>query len=274
MTASPIRAEYPELAAPDPAWRGTGFTATLRRELLLLTRNRTNLLLAVVPTAVYIALFATSLTGLIAEVTYRGETISYPDFAIPALMFSSLLAAATTSGTALFQERMSGMALELWSYPLTRRQYVVGKLLAGSVLVLAQTVAALAVSAALLRGRWPADRWLALLCGALIAALAFNALYLLLATLVRDFQRFTVLVNVLGPVLLFASPSFYPIERMGTWQSWLATVNPVTYGVTALREALLHGFAGCWPYLLAMGVVGGLAAAGVGRALVRQARSL
>ncbi|MGI5145973.1 ABC transporter permease [Plantactinospora sp. CA-294935] len=257
-----------------PPWHGSGFTATLRREWLLLTRNRSNLLLAVVPTAGYIALFATSLADLIGTVTYRGEPVGYPDFVVPALMFAALLAAATTSGTALVQERAHGMALELWSYPLTRWQYVAGKLLAGSALVFVQTVAALAASAALFRGRWPADRWAALLCGALLAALAFNALCLLLATVVQDSQRFTVLVNVLAPLLLFASPSFYPIENLGTVQRILADVNPVSYGVTALREALLRGFPGAWPYFLLLGVVGVVAVAGVGRALVRQSRAL
>ncbi|MBQ1050597.1 ABC transporter permease [Micromonospora sp. C51] len=257
-----------------PAWHGTGLTATLRREFLLLTRNRTNLLLAIVPTAVYITLFATSLTDLIGTVTYRGQQIGYADFAVPALMFSSLLAAATTSGTALFQERMSGMSLELWSYPLTRGQYVLGKLLAGSALVLAQTLSALAVTALLFQGRWAADRWFALLCGALVAACAFNGLYLLLATLVQDFQRFTVLINVLAPVLLFASPSFYPIDAMGTPQRWLAAINPVTYGVTALREALLYGFASALPYLLLLAGAALVSIALVGRSLARQARGL
>lgn len=255
-------------------WHGSGLTATVRRELLLLTRNRTNLLLAVVPTAVYIALFATSLTDLIATVTYRGQQIAYADFAIPALMFSSLLAAATTSGTALFQERMSGMSLELWSHPLSRAQYVVGKLVAGSALVLVQTVAALVASAALFQGRWGADRWAALLCGAFLAALAFNGLYLLLATVVQDFQRFMVLVNVLAPVLLFSSPSFYPIENMGAAQRWLAAVNPVTYGVTALRESLLHGFGSAWPYFLLLAVLAAVTIGFVGRSLARQARGI
>ncbi|MEN3613169.1 ABC transporter permease [Plantactinospora sp. ZYX-F-223] len=256
-----------------PPWHGSGFTATLRREWLLLTRNRSNLLLAVVPTAVYIALVATSLADLLGTVTYRGERVGYPDFVVPALMFAALLA-ATTSGTAFVQERAHGMALELWSYPLTRWQYVAGKLLAGSALVFVHTVAALAVSAALFRGRWPADRWAALLCGALLAALAFNALCLLLGTVVQDSQRFTVLVNVLAPLGLFASPSFYPIENLGTVQRILADVNPVSYGVTALREALLRGFPGAWPYFLLLGVVGVVAVAGVGRALVRQSRAL
>ncbi|WP_199853890.1 ABC transporter permease [Plantactinospora sp. BB1] len=257
-----------------PPWHGSGLTATLRREWLLLTRDRGDLLLAVVPSAVYIALFATSLADLIGTVTYRGRTVGYPDFVIPALMFSALLSAATISGTALVRERAHGMALELWSYPLTRWQYVAGKLLAGSALVSVQTVAALAASAALFRVRWPADRWAALLCGALLAALAFNALCLLLATVVRDAQRFTVLVNVLVPLLLFASPSFYPIENLGTVPRILAVVNPVSHGVTALREALLRGFAEVWPHFLLLGVVAVVAVAGVGRALVRQSRAL
>ncbi|MFD0969899.1 ABC transporter permease [Plantactinospora endophytica] len=261
-----------ETAAPP--WHGSGLTATLRREWLLLTRNRANLLIGVVPTVVYLALLSTSIADLVPEVSYRGRPVGYPDFVIPALMFSALLAAAAISGTALFQERANGMALELWSYPLTRRQYIAGKLLAGSGLVLAQTVAALAVSAALFRAHWPAERWAALLCGAVLAALAFNALYLLLATLVEDVQRFTVLVNVLPPVLLFAGPSFYPFDNLGPVQQIVAAVNPVSYGVTALREALLRGFPGAWPYFLLLGLVGVVALAGVGRALVRQSRTL
>ncbi|MDG4791482.1 ABC transporter permease [Micromonospora sp. WMMD1102] len=257
-----------------PPWHGSGFTATLRREWLLLTRDRVGLLLAAVPAAVYIALLATSLADLAGTVTYRGRTVGYPDFVIPGLVFAALLGAATASGTALCRERAAGMALELWSYPLTRWQYVAGKLLAGSALVFGQAVAALAVSAALFGSRWPAERWAALLCGLLLAALAFTALGLLLGTVVRERRRYGVLVNVLVPVLLFGSPAFYPVEHLGPAQRVLADANPVSHGVAALRAALLDGFAGAWPHLVLLGAVAVVAAAGAGRRLVRESRAL
>lgn len=271
MTTRQIAMGAPDVSVP---WRIGGMRATLHRELLLLTRNRTNLLLAVVPTAVYILLFATSLTNLVPSVVYKGVRVSYPDFAIPALMFSSLLAAATTSGTALFQERMGGMSLELWSYPLRQRVYVGAKLLAGTGLVIIQTLAALVVMLLLFDGHWPVRNWLALLGGAFLAAFAFNGLYLVLAVLVRDFQRFTVLINVIAPVLFFASPSFYPLEQMSEPLRWLAWINPVTYGITALRDGLLFGFAASWPLLLLLAGVALAAASFVSRALQRRARDL
>ncbi|MGO4756644.1 ABC transporter permease, partial [Streptomyces sp. 2MCAF27] len=173
--------------------------ATMYREYLLLTRNRTNLLLAITPSAVYLLLFATSLSRLIGDVRYEGRLVSYPEFAVPALLLSSMLAAATTAGTSLFQERLGRMDVELWSYPLRRGSYVAGKLIVSTLLILAQSLAALGVSLLVFTFRWPPSHWVAILCGITVASMAFNGLYLLLATLFKDFQRFTVTINVLAP---------------------------------------------------------------------------
>jgi ABC-2 type transport system permease protein len=248
-------------------WKRGDFTATLYREWLLLTHNRTNLLLAVTPTVVYIVLFATSLNRLVPYVRYHDMTIPYPDFAIPGLMFSSLLAASASSATALFQERMGNMTVELWSTPLRRPRYVAAKLLAGAGLVIVQTLGALTASALLFRTTWPVDRWAALLTGALLASFAFNGLYLLLAVYVREFQRFMVLVNVITPVLLFASPSFYPAGHMAPPLRFLSNFNPVTYGVSGLREGLVFGFGAALPSLALMTGVAVITGLIVGHAL-------
>jgi len=73
----------------------------------------TNLLLAVTPSAVYLLLFATSLSHLVQHVRYEGRVVSYSEFMVPAVLLSSMLAAATTTGTSLFQERMGRMDVEL-----------------------------------------------------------------------------------------------------------------------------------------------------------------
>ncbi|MBV9451678.1 MAG: ABC transporter permease [Streptosporangiaceae bacterium] len=256
------------------AWRRGELAAVLHRELRLLTRDRTNLLLAVVPTGAYIMLFATSLAHLLPGVSYHGRIIGYPEFVVPGLLFSSLLAASTTAGTALFQERLGNMTLELSSYPSRRSFFIAGKLIAGSALVLAQTLAALIVSALVLPVHWSAGQWAALLTGVMATAPAFNCLYLLLAASVRDFQRFMVLVNVLTPILLFASPAFYPADRMAASVRWLQFVNPVTYGVGVLRDSVLFGLSSDWLPLAAFAAVAAGAGALVSQALRRQSRDL
>jgi ABC-2 type transport system permease protein len=262
------------LPGRQAAWRRSALAAVLHRELQLLTRDRTNLLLAIVPTAAYIMLFATSLSHLLPGVSYRGVTISYSEFVIPGLLCSSLLAASTTAGTALFQERMGNMTLELSSYPARRAFFIAGKILASSALVLAETLAALTVSVLVLPVHWSAGQWTALLVAVMIIAPAFGCLYLLLAASVRDFQRFMVLVNVLTPILLFASPTFYPAGRMAAAVRWLQFVNPVTYGVDVLRNSALFGLGSDWRALAAFAAVAVAAGALVSHALHRQSRSL
>ncbi|MER7164753.1 ABC transporter permease [Micromonospora sp. NPDC000207] len=256
MTATtppaPVTTPPPTRPAPIGRIARSGLPAVAYREFLLLTRNRTNLLLAVLPTAIYLLLFATSLTNLVGSVTYRGTVVGYAEFAIPAIMLSSMLAATTTTGTSLFQEEMGGMSVELWSYPMSRAGYIAGKIVATTGLVIVQSLAALLVGVALFDLGWPIGNWLALGVGTVVVSLTFNGLYLLMAAFVRDFQRFMVLINVLGPFLLFSSPSFYPVEQMPTVLRWLSTVNPVTYGISCLRGGALFGWSAMWPTALAM----------------------
>jgi len=269
----------PSAAVSSPPSRSgrldsSGVTAVVYREMLLLTRNRTNLLLAILPTAVYLLLFATSLTNLVGSITYQGLEVGYAAFAIPAIMLSSMLAATATTGTSLFQEEMGGMALELWSYPMSRAGYIAGKLLATTSLVVVQSLAALLVGVLLFDLGWPVSHWLALIVGTVVVSLTFNSLYLLFASLVRDFQRFMVLINVLGPFLLFSSPSFYPLEQMPMLLRWVSTVNPVAYGISCLRGGALFGWSAMWPSALGMLATAGLLCTAIAVVLNRRIREL
>ncbi|MFI9558042.1 ABC transporter permease [Nonomuraea endophytica] len=252
----------------------TGTRAIIYRDYLLLTRNRTNLLLAVVPTAIYLLMFATSLSALVGTVTYHGVAVSYPEFAIPAIILSSMLAASTTTGTSLFQEEVGGMAVELWSYPMSRLSYIVGKIIATTALVLVQSVAALLLGVLVFRLTWPAENWLALALGTLAASLLFNAFYLLVATFVHDFQRFMVLINVLGPLLLFSSPSFYPVEQMPAVLQVVTRFNPVTYGIEAIRGGAVFGLGANWPLVVGLLAAAAVLMAAIAAIMARRIRQL
>ncbi|MGC0420024.1 ABC transporter permease [Embleya sp. AB8] len=270
---APATAVPPPPAARRSRWRQDAL-ATLYREYCLLTRNRTNLLLAVTPSAVYLLLFATSLSHMVGDVRYRGHVFGYAEFTVPALLLSSMLAAATTAGTSLFQERLGQMELELWSYALRRDSYVVAKLAASTALVLAQTLAALGIAIAVFDFRWPVGHWVALLGATVLASFACNGLYLLLATLFTDFQRFTVTINVLAPVLLFAAPSFYPVEQMDPVLRVLSWVDPVTYVVRCLRDSALLGFGAAWPGMLILAGIAAVTSGLTARSLLIRAAKL
>src|SRR4051812_41506372 len=125
----------------------TDLWASLQREYRLLIRNRVNLLLGLVPPAIYMLLFATSISNVIPQIAYQGQMIPYHDFIVPAILLMSMIAGATATAASVFQEELGGMLLELWSYPLRKASYIAAKLLATTGLVFLQGLVMLIIAA-------------------------------------------------------------------------------------------------------------------------------
>ncbi|ASW53565.1 ABC transporter permease [Plantactinospora sp. KBS50] len=244
------------------------------REFALLTRNRVNFVLSLMPTLVYLLLMNTSLSNLVGAVDYRGITLRYDVFLLPMVLMSAILSASLISGMALFQEEMSGVSTELWSYPLRRSRYLAGKILTGVGVVVLQAAVALAVAVAVLRMSLDLSRWLALGVTLVVTAAAFNALYLVVALIIDDFQLFNIITNTSLPILLFSSPSMYTREHMPEVLRWVSVVNPVTYGVTGMRDAVAFGFGEAWPALLVLGTLAPITYLLASTALLRRAASM
>ncbi|GLY94063.1 ABC transporter permease [Actinoplanes sp. NBRC 103695] len=261
-------------AAPAAPRRAADLSAVFYREYALLARNRVNLIFGLTPTLVYLLLVNTSLGNVVGAIEYRGVTLPFEVFLLPMVLAMSVVSASGTAGMALFQEEMSGVSTQLWSWPLRRSRFLLGKILAGVALVFAQSMLALVVAAVLFHFPFPASHWAALLIALLLAAVAFNGLYLAAAVLIRDYRTFSVLSSVSTLVLVFAAPSLSPAEQLPVVLRWISVVNPVTYAIEGMRDAIVLGFGSAWPdmlILVAMAVVANVVA---GRALLRRAGDL
>lgn len=259
---------------PAARARAADLSAVFYREYALLARNRVNLIFGLTPTLVYLLLVNTSLGNVVGDIAYRGVALPFEVFLLPMVLAMSVVSASGTTGMALFQEEMSGVATQLWSWPLRRSRFLLGKILAGVSLVLAQSLLALGVAAVLFRYPFPVTHWIALLTALVLASVAFNGIYLAGAILIRDYRTFSVLASVSVLVLVFAAPSFSPVDRLPTVLQWISVVNPVTYAISGMRDAIVEGFAAAWPSLLVLTVVAVVANAVAGWALLRRTRNL
>lgn len=242
------------LALPAPG-RGTDLVGMLYREFALLTRNRINFLLSLLPTLVYLLLVNTSLSNVVGEIEYKDTVVGYELFLLPMVLMAATLGASIMASAAMFQEEMSGISTELWSYPLRRSRYLIGKIFVGITLVILQTFLALVLATVLFGISLPAVNWITLAAAAVVAAAAFNALYLVAALSIRDFKLFNVVTNISMPVLLFGSPSLYALDHMPSLLRWFSVVNPATYSITGLRDGMILGPAAAWPSLLVLAVL-------------------
>lgn len=259
---------------PTAPKRTADLSAVFYREYALLTRNRVNLILGLTPMLVYLLLVNTSLSNVVGDINYRGSEVPFAVFLLPMVLAMSVVSASGTTGMALFQEEMSGVSTQLWSYPLRRSRFLLGKLLAGVALVLAQSVLAIVVAVIVFRYPFTVAQWIGLLVALVLASVTFNGVYLAAAVLIRDYRTFMVLTSVSVPVLVFAAPSLSPAQQMPVVLQWISVVNPVTYAVNGMRDAAIFGVGTAWPSLLVLSAVAVVANATAARALVRRARNL
>lgn len=261
-------------APPARSTKAADLSAVLYREYALLTRNRVNLILGLTPMLVYLLLVNTSLSNVVGSIDYRGTRLPFAVFLLPMVLVMSVVSASGTTGMALFQEEMSGVSTQLWSYPLRRSRFLIGKLLAGMLLVLAQSLLALIVAMLIFHYPFELSHWIGLLVALTLASVAFNGLYLAAAITISDYQTFMVLTSVSMPVLVFSAPSLSTTRDMPVVLQWLSVINPVTYAVNGMRDAAIFGFGTAWPSLL---IVLGIAIVGNGiasRALLRRTRNI
>ncbi|AGL17732.1 ABC transporter permease [Actinoplanes sp. N902-109] len=259
---------------PAAPGRAADLAAVFYREFRLLTGNRVNLVFGLAPTLVYLLLVNTALGNVVGDITYRGTTLPFAMFLLPMVLAMSVVSASGTTGMALFQEEMSGVSTQLWSWPLRRSRFLLGKILAGVALVLAQSLLALVVGVLLFHYPISAGNWITLLVTLVLAAVAFNGLFLAAAVLIRDYRTFSVLSSISVLVLVFTAPALSPAAQLPAVLRWVSVVNPVTYAINGMRDAALFGPGRAWPSLVVLAVVAVVANVVAARALLRRTESL
>jgi ABC-2 type transport system permease protein len=178
---------------------------------------------------------------------------SYFDFIVPGIIGMSLLFTSIFTGSAVLWDRQFGFLKEILVTPNSRTSIVIGRIFGGGTTAILQSI--LVVAIALLLGfqiHITALTILALVFMALIAA-TFIGLGLTLGSLISDFQGFQLVTSFFTMPLFFLSDSIFPASALPTYVQYIIYLNPLTYGVDGLRNALLGtGTFSIWTDLLAM----------------------
>ena len=73
----------------------------------------------------------------------------------------------------------------------------------------------------------------------LLLSLSLSGLGILMATRMRSQQGFQYLMQLMVFPLIFLSGVFFPVDAVPTWLQMVAKINPLTYGVDAIRQIFL-----------------------------------
>lgn len=168
--------------------------------------------------------------------------LRYLDYMAPGILAQSILFSAIFYGIAIIWERDMGIVHKLLVTPAHRSALVFGKAMAAGLRGLVQAVVLYLVSVALhVNIRWELLPILTVAVGVFIGSCIFSTFSLVIACIVKTRERFMGIGQLLTMPLFFASNAIYPHELMPGWLQAIATFNPLTYLVDALRGAMIAG---------------------------------
>jgi ABC-2 type transport system permease protein len=182
----------------------------------------------------YLLLFGVGINAALGSPS-PAAAASYNDFFLGGVLGMASFGIASNTAWSFFLDRDNGIFFEMLTYPLSRAQYLLGKVLFNLLIVLIQAAVTVGLGAALLgiHVRWSLMPLLTV--AVVIGASGWFFFYAIFALKMRRNDLFNSVTSVFYFVFLFASSLFYPLESLPRWFRALALGNPITWEVDLLR---------------------------------------
>lgn len=165
---------------------------------------------------------------------------NYLQYFFPGTIVMILLFTAIFSTISIIEDRREGFLQSVLVAPVPSAAIVLGKVLGGTALAFGQALLFLLLGP--LVGVRPSAGGLVLALG-LMALLAFalTALGFCIAWRMSSTQGFHAVMNLFLMPMWFLSGALFPLQNASAPLRWVMYLNPLTYGLTGLREALYLG---------------------------------
>jgi ABC-2 type transport system permease protein len=166
----------------------------------------------------------------------------YLGYFFPGSIAMIVLFTAIFSMMSLIQDRNEGFLLSVLAAPVSRSAIVLGKVLGGATLAAIQGIVFLIFAP--LVGVHPTIASVAL-SALVIVMISFEltALGFAVAWPMDSTQAFHAIVNIILLPLWMLSGALFPASGASGWLRWIMRLNPLSYGVDALRNTLFPAVA-------------------------------
>jgi ABC-type multidrug transport system permease subunit len=182
----------------------------------------------------YLLVFGVGVTAALGS-PVSAPGVPYDSFFLAGVLGMASFGIASNSAWSFFMDRDNGIFFEMLTYPMSRAEYLFGKMLFNVFIGLMQTAVTLSLGSLLLGIRVRADRLPVLLAAVTIGTAGWFFFYTIFALKIRRNDLFNSITSIFYFVFLFASSMFYPLEPLPRWFRTAAMANPITWQVDLLR---------------------------------------
>jgi ABC-2 type transport system permease protein len=210
--------------------------AVVYREYLVRITGLTWMFFDLAVPLLYLLMFGVAFDRALGQgLSVGGQPISYNAFFLAGVLSMTCFGNALNTSYGFFVDRDNGILFEFLTYPMTRGQFLLGKILFQCVMTVLQSMITITVSAVLLGVSVPWHLILFVLAAMIVGTAGWFFFLSIFAFLIRRNDTFNLVINTLYFVLMFLSSVFYPLEKVPTWLRTVAMLNPLSWHSDFLR---------------------------------------
>jgi ABC-2 type transport system permease protein len=211
-----------------------GIAMIWRRDMVRLWRQRSRMLGAMARALVWLFALGFGLRGSLGSIA----GFSYEQFVFPGVIAMTVIFSGLQSAISIVYDREFGFLKEVQVAPTPRSTLVIGKCLGGASSSTIQALFILIFAPFASVALNPLNV-LATVAATFITALAISAMGIVIAMWITDFENFGTIQNFITLPLYMFSGAIFPTRQVPPWFHALLLLNPLTYGVNAIRGVLL-----------------------------------
>jgi ABC-2 type transport system permease protein len=206
-----------------------------RRELVRFVRQRNRIVGALATPLVFWLLIGAGMGRSFQASSPGGD--HYLRYFYPGTLLMILLFTAIFSTISIIEDRREGFLQSVLIAPVSKLAIVLGKVLGGTILAFAQGLIFLLLAPTIGIRLSAANLGVTMLV-MLIVGFGLTALGFCIAWRMSSTQGFHAIMNLFLMPMWFLSGALFPMSGAWTGLKWIMYLNPLTYGLAALRRAL------------------------------------
>jgi ABC-2 type transport system permease protein len=168
------------------------------------------------------------------------DGMSYLEYFYPGMIVLVVLFTSIFSAISVIEDRRDGFLQGVLVTPAPRSAIVLGKILGGASQACVQGCLLLVICP-FLGIELTAGRAAYVLVTLAIVSFSLTAFGFMMAWRTDSSQGYHAVMNLLLMPMWLLSGAFFPLTSSPTWIRLVMRVNPLTYGVSALRGSMYHG---------------------------------
>ncbi len=211
-----------------------GVYAVWLREAKIYVREKERLISAIISPLLWIFAFGTGVGSTVDIIQgYSYQVFIYPGIVVMTVLFTSLF-----YGIYIIWDRKLDFLKEVLVAPVSRASVFAGKMLGGATDAMVQVIILLVIGFFINVPLTPLNTvWAFLML--LLISVAMVSIGLVIGSNLKSPEGFSLVINFVMWPMFFFSGALFPVGNLPNWLAAVTYMNPLTYGVDALRGIIL-----------------------------------